>query len=217
MRYIIRNYFSFNKREKRAVLLLVFLNLLLLFYFSIESRVFPRSEKPFADPLTRPFIQKPSVTLQHQDEKLFRKLSRGNRSRSFISPKPELNSCDSAALEKLKGIGPAFARRIVIYRNKLGGFYSLKQLMEVYGMDSARFDLLSSQITIDTMKIRAFDLNQVSSEELSLHPYIRFNLAALIVNYRQKHGKYTAIEDLKKLHLVNAELYSKIAPYFRVL
>ncbi len=128
----------------------------------------------------------------------------------------ELNSADTVELDKLKGIGFAYAKRIIKYRDLLGGFVKKEQLLEVYGFDKERYDGLAEQITVDIQKVKLLDLNTVTLDELKKHPYIKYNIANLIVNYRKQHGNYRTVEDIKKLNLMNEELFTKLAPYLKV-
>lgn len=127
-----------------------------------------------------------------------------------------LNKADSAELESLRGIGPGIARSIIFYRKKLGGFYSLNQLKEVYGIKNENFDLISSQLEIKENEVRKIYINNASVWDLQTHPYVGKELAKQIVNARQKHGSFKNLEELIKLNLVNDTLYPKIAPYFSV-
>lgn len=125
----------------------------------------------------------------------------------------ELNSADSATLTQLQGIGPSYAARIVKFRNKLGGFYSKQQLLEVYGFDAERLKKIENQIIIDSTKINKIDLNQVTFKNLLKHPYFEFHMVKAIVMYRQKHGGLQNINDLLAIDLMYNELYQKIRPY----
>lgn len=128
----------------------------------------------------------------------------------------EINSADSITLLQLKGVGPAFAHRIISYRTNLGGFYNLQQLKEIYGIDSALFSLISNQLVLNANEIRLINLNTANVNELKKHPYIKYAIANLIINYRNQHGAYTNIEEIKKLHLVTHEVYFKLSPYLSV-
>ena len=128
----------------------------------------------------------------------------------------ELNSADTTALISLKGIGSSYARRIIKYRDLLGGFIKKEQLLEVYALDKERYDGLSENVTVDASKIKTLDINTVTLDELKKHPYIKYNIANLIVNYRKQHGNYKTVEDIKKLNLMNDTLFAKIAPYLTV-
>ncbi len=125
----------------------------------------------------------------------------------------ELNSADTSEYNSLKGIGAVFANRIIKYREKLGGFYKTEQLLEVYGFNQEKLDAIKNDIALDSLTIRKININKVTLNDLKTHPYIKYNLANAIVNYRDKHGAYKTIEDIKQIDLVNVELYTKLAPY----
>lgn len=124
----------------------------------------------------------------------------------------ELNSADSAALTTIKGIGPFFAKAIIKYRNSLGGFYSKQQLMEVWKFDQEKYDIVEKFTTVDEASVKKININTCEIEQLK-SPYIRWNVANAIVNYRKQHGKFKTIEDIRKTDLVDEETLRKIAPY----
>lgn len=128
----------------------------------------------------------------------------------------ELNTADSAILTTLKGIGPAFASRIIKYRDRLGGFTSKEQLKEVYGINEETYTLVAGNVTADASAIKKISINTASAEELKNHPYLNRNISNSIVNIRKMHGSYRNIEEIRRSDLVNDELYRKIAPYITV-
>ncbi|MBK9670729.1 MAG: helix-hairpin-helix domain-containing protein [Bacteroidetes bacterium] len=113
----------------------------------------------------------------------------------------------------MKGIGSTFAKRILAYREKLGGFVSMKQLNEVWGLDSSTISALQSQISLNPHIVRKIPINYCTVSDLKKHPYFTYNLANNIVLYRDRHGEYQKLEDIKQAVLVNEELFRKIAPY----
>lgn len=125
----------------------------------------------------------------------------------------EINSADSLDLLDLPGIGLVFASRIVRYRERLGGFYDLSQLLSVYGMDSARFQRIAPLLDLDTNYIRKIRINQADYQELRSHPMLSNKMAALIVNYRQQHGYYSSLEDMLQIKPLDEEILRNIAPY----
>ncbi|MGE0077299.1 MAG: ComEA family DNA-binding protein [Bacteroidales bacterium] len=128
----------------------------------------------------------------------------------------DINSADSVMLTKLKGIGRSYARRIVAYRNLLGGFYSIDQLTEVYGLNPATVSSIQSNIWVDSSRIRKLNLNLISYEELKCHPYLTDYQAKSIVYYRSKLKIIQNIEELVDNKLVPPDCFEKIKPYLTV-
>jgi DNA uptake protein ComE-like DNA-binding protein len=128
----------------------------------------------------------------------------------------ELNSADSLDLQQLQGIGPSFSRRIIKYRDLLGGFYSAEQLLEVFGMDSIRYRGIAGQVSVDNEKIRKININKVSIKEMTKHPYIEFYVAKSIINYRNEKGAFSDVKQIKEAKLIYTELFLKIEPYLSV-
>jgi len=159
-----------------------------------------------------PYISIPETASHYRDFAAEKKLKA-----ETPKPKPEtiiveLNSADSAQLTKVKGIGPFYAKSIVKYRNLLGGFTAKEQLMEMWKFDSTKFAGIENYIIIDPTAVKKININTCTAAELK-HPYISWNMANAIVNYRSKHGKYKSIEDIKKTDLVDDKTYRKIVPY----
>jgi len=125
----------------------------------------------------------------------------------------ELNAADSAELVKLPGIGPVFAGRIVRYRELLGGFFSLDQLGEVYGMTRESIDGLDGRVRVDTSQVRPVRINFAGYGQLSRHPYIRGKLAGRIIDWRSANGPYSNNSILLKTGIVDTVHYKKLNYY----
>lgn len=125
----------------------------------------------------------------------------------------ELNSTDSIALQELYGIGPVFASRIIRYRDRLGGFHDVSQLMEVYGMDEERYEPLSDQIFVDVSLLKKIDINDADFKLLNNHPFINYKQANAIIQYRKQHGDFEKVEDLLNVLIIDEDFLRKIAPY----
>jgi competence protein ComEA len=125
----------------------------------------------------------------------------------------EINGADSASLDGIRGIGPAFALRILTYRERIGGFVNKEQLMEVFGLDSLKYSEIKSQVRVDANSIRKININTVTTDKLKNHPYIRFKQLNAIVQYRIQHGNYGNIADLAKVVVIPAETITRLAPY----
>jgi competence protein ComEA len=135
---------------------------------------------------------------------------------NFTVAKPvivTLNTADTVELDRLKGIGPAFARRIVKYREAVGGFYRKEQLMEVYQMDSARYNKIKDQIILDRIPLRIIYINKVGFDDLKNHPYLKYKQINAIIQFRKQHGNYSNIVELKKVAILSSETVEKLAPY----
>ncbi|MEO6404194.1 MAG: helix-hairpin-helix domain-containing protein [Ferruginibacter sp.] len=127
----------------------------------------------------------------------------------------DINQADSSAWESLPGIGAKLSQRIVNFRNKLGGFYKIDQVGETFGLPDSTFQLIRKRLELRGREIKTIDINTATVEELKLHPYIRYNLANAIVQYRTQHGNFAQAEDLKKIMLIDEITYTKISPYIR--
>jgi competence protein ComEA len=126
----------------------------------------------------------------------------------------DLNLADTTQLIRIYGIGSKLSQRIIKYRNSLGGFISMNQLQEVYGLDS----LVVSELNKKAFVSQDFNPNQLSinsttENELAAHPYISNKLAKAITAYRFQHGNFNSLEDLTKIALVDEAFYTKIKPY----
>lgn len=128
----------------------------------------------------------------------------------------DINAGDTAAFIALPGIGSKLAGRIVAFRNKLGGFYSINQIAETYGLADSVFQKIKSRLVLAQSTITLININTATLEQLKQHPYIRYQLANAIVQYRAQHGAFAAVEDLKKIMLVTEDVYNKAVPYLTV-
>lgn len=127
----------------------------------------------------------------------------------------ELNGADTLTLQLLHGIGPTFARRIVRYRERLGGFCRVEQLREVYGMTDDRYQALVPHLTVDVDSIRRIDINKVTVKELMRHPYIDPYLARDIIRYRERGHRYRAADDLRLVATMDDSTLMRLTPYLR--
>ena len=125
----------------------------------------------------------------------------------------ELNSADSAKLTGLKGIGQSFAHRIVNYRNRMGGFINKVQLKEVYGMDDDRYAEMQAQVSVDPSHIQKIHINKVDFDGLKYFPYLTFKQMNAIVQFREQHGDYASLNDMRNVAILNDEILRKIEPY----
>ncbi len=124
--------------------------------------------------------------------------------------KLEINQADSISIIALKGVGPSYAKRIMKYRTMLGGFTTMEQLMEVYGMTSELYELLCKQCIVNNELVQKINLNTADFRVINKHPYISYELTKLIVQTRQKNRLNTAV--FSEL-VQDDELVKKLLPY----
>jgi competence protein ComEA len=128
----------------------------------------------------------------------------------------ELNTADSLQLLSLYGIGPKMASKIIDYRNRLGGFFRVEQLTEIWGIDEFLLEELNGKIYVDVSKVKYLPINSITYDELKLNPYLKFKVASAIVNYRKHHGSFKRVEDLKQVILLPDSTYQKLLPYLKL-
>src|SRR5688572_423341 len=128
----------------------------------------------------------------------------------------DINSADTSAFISLPGIGSKLALRIVNFRDKLGGFYSVDQVGETYGLPDSTFQKIKQYLKLDNASVKKININSATIDEMKAHPYLKYNIANPIVAYRNEHGPISKIEDIKKVMAVTDEVYKKISPYLIV-
>lgn len=128
----------------------------------------------------------------------------------------DINYADSAELIKLYGIGPYLASSIVKHREKLGGYHSVHQLLDIWRISDTLIDRLDTQLQISPIPLIKLNINRLSANELKKHPYIRWNVANSIEQMRKQYGLYKNIEEIRRSALINDSLYKRIKPYIEV-
>jgi competence ComEA-like helix-hairpin-helix protein len=95
----------------------------------------------------------------------------------------------------------------------LGGFVSVEQVAETYGLPDSVFQQIKLQLKNNSSTVRKININNCTIEELKAHPYIGFSVANAIVQYRKEHGNFTSVAELQKIGAIDDKLYRKISPY----
>lgn len=130
--------------------------------------------------------------------------------------KIEINSADTLQYISLPGIGSKLSKRIIAFRDKLGGFYSVDQISETYLLPDSTFQKIKPYLILDNNLIKKININAASVDQLRSHPYIRYQIANAIFQYRQQYGNFNSVEEIKKIMTVTDEFYNKTYPYLSV-
>ena len=129
-------------------------------------------------------------------------------------PKIDLNAADSAALVSLRGIGPWYARKILDYRELLGGFWRKEQLLEIEGIDAERYAGFADEICVTSGPLRKLDLWHAPDSVLTRHPYVGPKGARSLVRYRQLYDSTRwTLPDLAREHVLPEENIEKLKKY----
>lgn len=131
--------------------------------------------------------------------------------------KSDLNSATAEHLQELPGIGPVLSDRIVRFRDRLGGFHDIRQLYEVYGLDSSVVDRVTSRFEVASAHRKTIFINTDSLNWLTRHPYLGYKYGKRIFYYRKTHGDFTSPEQLLAIKDFGDSLYHKIYPYISIL
>jgi DNA uptake protein ComE-like DNA-binding protein len=204
-----KDYLTFNYAERRGIMVLVILILItesvnallpsLLKQETIDMSAFEAEIKRFEAALMLPDTLKERPVYPNQQNKQYPKQTIYKK-KAFAERPPmmiEINTADSAQLVELYGIGPAFALRILKYRGMLGGFFSPEQLLEVYGMDSVRYEGIAKNIKVDSSTIARINVNEADFKTLLHHPYLDYETVKQICNYREQQGPITCSDSLR--------------------
>ncbi len=130
----------------------------------------------------------------------------------------DLNTADTTQLMQIRGIGAGRAKWVVKYRNQLGGYLREDQLDEVFVLKDApdlRDSLKKYTFVAPGFAPKTVNVNTASFDEMYLQPYIGKPRARIIVAYRQQHGPFKTVEDLKQIPILKPADWEKMRPYVR--
>lgn len=207
-----KEYFAFTKKERISLVIITILIAAVWFW-----------PKPTLhhEPIQTAATDTAAVITKNEERKthsnfVYRKYDTTRKQYQHYKPKyttVDINSADTAAFIALPGIGSKLALRIVTFRDKLGGFYSIDQLSETYGLSDSVFQKIKQYLRFQSNSFKKININTATLDELKQHPYIRYNLARLIVAYRTEHGSFSSAGDLQKMSFMTDSIYHKLKPY----
>lgn len=174
------------------------------------SRIYGLKEEVYQK--LKPYITiAPLVSVSHVRTETFRQL----KDTIPYIPKYEegtivdLNKADTSILKRIPGIGSTLARMIVVYRQRLGGFYDVAQLQEVphVGVE------LNKWFVVTPAGLHKIQVNSASLDKLRSHPYMDFYKAKAIMEYRRKRGKIKGLSQLSMFEEFTEKDLKRLSPY----
>ena len=124
-----------------------------------------------------------------------------------------LRTADTTELKLIRGIGSYRAKMIVRYREQLGGYARVEQILEARGMDKVVADSILPHFYIDSVVLNKMPVNKIRPEVLHRHPYLSFEQAKAIYEYRRRHIRIKSAEELKKIKGLSPSDIEKISIY----
>ena len=211
-----KEFFVFTKRERSGIISLIILILIVIVIPKCFDGKTPEVENVTAlRQADQPDMVKDTVLTKRVTADTFRRVHPPKFARKKLELF-EINSADTSAFIALPGIGSKLAARIVLFREKLGGFHNVAQLREVYGLQDSVYQLVSRYLRCDPARIVLIDINKADKEVLSMHPYIRWKTANALMAYREQHGRFTSVDEIRSLENIDAEVVEKMIPYISV-
>ncbi len=128
----------------------------------------------------------------------------------------DINTADAQEIETNLQLSSWLAKRVVKYRELLGGYHHPGQLLEVYGMKSSYYENIRNHVVVDTTRTTKIDINQVDFKELLRHPYFEYETTKTIINARKKAGGFGSLDDLRQHCVLSDSVFQKISPYIQV-
>jgi DNA uptake protein ComE-like DNA-binding protein len=210
-------YFNFTNAEKKGVVSLFIV--LLLCIASTYAINFIQQKDIKVDDSTMEELanaqnsKNKSEKFQNKNEN-FTKTSNTNK-QQFVKKQftVDANQCDTLDLQEIRGIGSVLSKRIINYRNLLGGFVKKEQLLEVWGIDSTKYEQVKDAFIINPNSITKININNVDLQSLKKHPYLDYYQAKAIIREREKRQTFTSVEEIKSIELIDDETYIKISRY----
>ena len=135
------------------------------------------------------------------------------KNKKWTAPIFDLNEASVEDLESLNGIGTVLADRIIKFRTALGGFTSVNQIKECYGLSEETFQLIQSRLTI-IQPVQQFSINTLDPKTFS-HPYLNKKILWMLPSYIKNHGPITNEEELKKVFPPDSNWCNKLLPYVK--
>jgi DNA uptake protein ComE-like DNA-binding protein len=225
-REVLKDLLTFSKKEKNGIIFLVTMVVIvgaiqwtLPFFFrkkpiqiDIMHYFNDSADKDFQEKATFSHSFEGSAKPRYHDQNYFSKKEKGERWRRLGLP---INEVDSTELTLIRGVGIYSARKIIKYRDALGGFIDTAQVRETYNLKPEICDSLLVHTCCFGENLRQIEINQAPDSVLGRHPYIGWKKAKIILAYVQKHGSFSQCSDLIKMRIWSEEEVEALCPYLK--
>jgi competence protein ComEA len=128
----------------------------------------------------------------------------------------ELNIADSISLTRIKGIGAFWASRIIRTRKNCGGFSSLEEIRENAWLPDSILQIIQPFIYVDPVNMPRIEINTADYKTLIRQPYFDRKKVQILLKYRESHGPFRELNDLRKIAAFDEHFYRKISTHFYI-
>lgn len=225
----INNFFAFSRRDRNGLLLFLVLAIIIISgnkVFVTYANEFPPTDSAFMIQVDSFLCELTRVPAKFSEKKVTESTSpyhyepKKNTTKKTMQKRVahydtlEINSADSTSLVLLPAIGPVFASRIIKYREMLGGYFSVSQLLEVYGFDSSRYKTVAPYILVNKSSIRCVCINTDDFRTVLHHPYISYEMTKMFFNNKRK-TEYSDWDDFQNRNNLPDSLSIRLMPYLK--
>ena len=220
----IKNWFGFNRRERRATFVLLFIIVIIIAarYLFPDSLIAIEDISGTIPPDERRALlgldssnKKKEISYDLSKGTKFKKPLNTSKSLPQKTIKVDINAADSITLVRLPGIGPVLSARIIKFRHLLGGFARVEQLKEVYGLPAETYDMIKGRVYADSAQIIRININSATFKEILRLPYFEKYEVTAILKYRELKGRINGIDDLTENKLITMEKAIKLRSYLK--
>ena len=136
------------------------------------------------------------------------------QTQAAISKVLDINTALEEDLIAVRGIGPAFAKKLLRRRADLGAFVSMEQMEEFKEFSPEAITGLYKNFKIGSAtSVNKININTASLQQLSRFPYFNKDIAKGIITQRSMKGKISDFKELSKINDIFV-LKSKIIPLY---